>query len=266
VELYPGQDGMATLVATSTATDATACFGWLTRLRRCGPLHPEPTPDHGLPVGRLSTGRHAAPTSRVPPAAALRLPGSLQRQFPITTLMGIGDEPAELAGTAPIPAHLARQIAADPNSTWQRLLTDPASGRLLDIGRTRYRPPPGMAAFVRARDGECRHPTCRRTASACELDHVTSGSTAVTPARTTSARCARATTTSRNTTAGRSSCHHDRSLEWTTPTGHRYTSLPVDHRIPHRSRVTSPADAARSALSTAALLTTPVDDDGTAPF
>ncbi len=42
VELYPGQNGMATLVATLTATDATTCFGWLTRLARgVEPDHPD---------------------------------------------------------------------------------------------------------------------------------------------------------------------------------------------------------------------------------
>jgi hypothetical protein len=35
-----------------------------------------------------------------------------------------------------------------------------------------YRPPPRVSELVRARDGTCRHPTCRRPAALCDLDHV----------------------------------------------------------------------------------------------
>ncbi|NWJ70321.1 hypothetical protein HX744_07205 [Pseudonocardia sp. ICBG1122] len=42
-------------------------------------------------------------------------------------------------GRGPVPADLARALAA--GGVWQRLVTDPLSGTLLDVGRTRYRPP-----------------------------------------------------------------------------------------------------------------------------
>jgi hypothetical protein len=48
---------------------------------------------------------------------------------PITTLLGLDEHPGELVGYGPIPAPLAREIAAE--GTWRRLLTDPASGTLL---------------------------------------------------------------------------------------------------------------------------------------
>src|SRR5207248_2123178 len=53
---------------------------------------------------------------------------------PISTLMGLDDQPGDLAGYGPIPAAVARDIAA--GGTWKRLLTDPVSGMLLDYGRT----------------------------------------------------------------------------------------------------------------------------------
>jgi hypothetical protein len=79
--------------------------------------------------------------------------------------------PGEMAGYGPIPADLARELAAD--GTWRRLLTDPASGVLLDYGRTTYKPPAGLADFVRARDMTCRFPGCTRPSEKCELDHRT---------------------------------------------------------------------------------------------
>jgi hypothetical protein len=327
VELYPGQDGMASLVATLSATDATACFGWLTRLARG--VQPDTHPDAedrsspgsmdrrradvlvALLTGRLIATRaesgdrtntvdqpeadytrpahHSQTTAPTAPAATTGAAGSaatgstvdgtsgflhaapvsalrplIQVVVPITTLMGIGDEPAELTGYGPIPAHLAREIAADADSTWQRLLTDPASGRLLDIGRTRYRPPPGMAAFVRARDGECRHPTCRRTATACELDHVTEWQHGgCTSEDNLCALCARHHDLKEHH-GWHVVLHEDRTVEWTTPTGHSYTSAPVDHRIP--TAIPAPVPHVRPAPGLAALLATPVGDDGTAPF
>jgi hypothetical protein len=97
---------------------------------------------------------------------------SVQVVVAASTLLGTDSQPGELAGYGPIPADLARAIAADPNGTWQRLLTDPTSGKLLDVGRTRYRPPAALADFVRTRDRTCRFPGCRQPARRCDLDHV----------------------------------------------------------------------------------------------
>ena len=46
--------------------------------------------------------------------------------------MGVDNSPGELVGYGPIPAPVARRIAADPGGTWRRMLTDPA-GNLLDL-------------------------------------------------------------------------------------------------------------------------------------
>ncbi|MGH3938272.1 MAG: DUF222 domain-containing protein [Pseudonocardiaceae bacterium] len=89
---------------------------------------------------------------------------------PITMLLGLDEHPGELVGHGPIPAALAREIAAE--GTWRRLLTDPASGTLLDYGRTTYTSPTGLADFVRARDVYCRNPICGQRAATADLDHT----------------------------------------------------------------------------------------------
>ena len=89
-----------------------------------------------------------------------------------STLLGLDDQPGELTGHGPIPAALARELAADPHGTWQRLVTDP-TGRLVDYGRTRYTPPAGLRTFVIARDRECQFPGCHRQGRYCEIDHLT---------------------------------------------------------------------------------------------
>jgi hypothetical protein len=86
-------------------------------------------------------------------------------------LTGDSDEPGELVGYGPIPAGLARRIADNPDSTWQRLITDPL-GVLIDYGRERYSPPEPLTDFVQAKHRTCTFPTCNRPAVNCELDHA----------------------------------------------------------------------------------------------
>lgn len=87
------------------------------------------------------------------------------------TYLGLNHDPVKMAGHGHIPASLARQIAAGPNTVLRRIITDPLSGQVQDLGRTRYRPDAATAEFVRVRDRECRRPGCDRPAHACELDH-----------------------------------------------------------------------------------------------
>lgn len=77
-------------------------------------------------------------------------PATVHVTVPWTTLAGVDDLPGQLAGYGPITAAYARELAAD--ATRRRILTDPASGTVLDVGTTTYRPPAGLAAHVRARD------------------------------------------------------------------------------------------------------------------
>lgn len=149
----------------------------------------------------------------------------------LSTLLGLDEQPGELAGHGPIPAELARRIARDPSGTWRRLVTD-EEGRLLRYGRTTYRPPAALVNHVRTRDVTCRFPTCTRRAAFCELDHVYAwehGGT--TDADNLHPLCSR---------------HHhlkheagwtvrrlrDGTTEWASPTGHRYRrppeQLPID--------------------------------------
>jgi hypothetical protein len=69
---------------------------------------------------------------------------TVQVTVALSTLLGLDDQPGDLDGTGPIPASLARRIAADQTGTWRRLVTDPM-GRLLDYGRSTYRPPKDLA-------------------------------------------------------------------------------------------------------------------------
>jgi hypothetical protein len=137
-----------------------------------------------------------------------------------TTVIGADDQPAHLHGHGPITAAVARRIAA--HGTWRRLLTDPVSGAVLDVGRQRYTPPPDLAEHVIARDQTCRFPTCTRPAAGCDLDH----SIPFEHGGTTSA----ANLGPLHRGHHNDKTHHRWRLDqpepgryiWTAPTGHRY--------------------------------------------
>jgi len=113
-------------------------------------------------TGRLPCGR-ALPSRRgVRP--------HIQVTMAHTTLLGLDDLPAELAGHGPIPAELARTIASD--GTWRRILTDPADGTFVERSTSSYRPGVVLGAQVVARDVTCTFPGCVRTAASGELDHI----------------------------------------------------------------------------------------------
>jgi len=84
----------------------------------------------------------------------------------------LSQRPAELEGHGPIPALLARRLAADPDATWRRLITDPVTGVAEYLESRRYRPPSSLQEFVRSRDLTCAAPGCRVPAARCDLDHV----------------------------------------------------------------------------------------------
>lgn len=121
----------------------------------------------------------AAPTAAettvdgaVPIAKPNRRAVQIRVTVSLATLIGAAEDPGELAGVGPVPAHVVRALAFSDDATWRRLVTDPVAGTLLDYGHTTYRPPARLDAVVRARDGTCRFPTTVTPAESCDLDHV----------------------------------------------------------------------------------------------
>ncbi|MDM7855176.1 HNH endonuclease signature motif containing protein [Cellulomonas alba] len=117
-----------------------------------------------------------------------------------STLAGHDDLPGELAGYGPIPAPIARDLAAGADRYRPALMDE--DGHLLGLGThaipfrdrpaptrspgappaasplrppppsTGYRPGAELRRFVVARDESCMFPGCRRPADGCDLDHV----------------------------------------------------------------------------------------------
>jgi hypothetical protein len=141
------------------------------------------------------------------------------------TLLGLDDQPAELIGYGPITAAHARAMAIRKDATWRRMITDPVSGAVLDVGHRRYRPPASMADLVRADHPTCSFPGCRLPAEACDLDHVVpfdpDDPHGVTSAANLRPGCRRHHIL--KTLGGWfEETHADGAVTWISPSGHRY--------------------------------------------
>lgn len=91
---------------------------------------------------------------------------------PVMTLLGVEELPGTLEGYGPIDADTARRLVAHAPS-FQRILTHPITGTVLDIDRGSYQVPADLKRWTEIRDQHCTFPGCGRSARQCDLDHVT---------------------------------------------------------------------------------------------
>ena len=152
------------------------------------------------------------------------------------SLLRLNNEQAYLPGYGDIPVEVLRDRIFAPNSTWSRLITDPDTGQLMSVGRTKYRPPADLDDFVRIRARTCSHPGCNQPAQFVDVDHTEDW--------------AKGGETSADNLDGKCRYHHLLKNEpgWTyttgpdgvtlitTPAGRTYTSTPepLHEPRPHR--------------------------------
>jgi hypothetical protein len=207
VTVRPIEDGMALLTATLDVEEAAAAERAISELAKTGG-HCRADAFMRLLTGDAEPAPSGKPLIQVVVAAS--------------TLLGLDDQPAEIPGFGVIPADTARRIAAD--ATWQRILTDPESGAILDAGR-KYRPPKALADYVRTRDRVCVFPPCRKAADTCDLDHRQPHSQGgPTNADNLQPLCPKHHEMKHD--HGWTVTREDDTTVWTSPTGHTYTNYP----------------------------------------
>ena len=138
----------------------------------------------------------------------------------LPTLLGLNENPGQLAGYGALPAQIMRSLASE--GKWRRFITDPNTGTLLDYGRDSYQPPQELLDFLIARDRTCRFPGCRQSAARADIDHAEAWEDGgETSAANLGALCRRH---HRMKTHGgwKLSSNEDGSCDWESPDGHRY--------------------------------------------
>jgi hypothetical protein len=162
----------------------------------------------------------------MPLAALHRRPAQILVTASASVLMGLSQGPADLAGYGPITAGMARALAADAD--WRRILTDPASGTVLDVGHSTHQPPASLVRQVTIRDQHCRFPGCTTQATACDLDHTIPFPRGATSNYNLGALCRRHHRMKHQLEGLHVEQDHDATFRWTTPTGHTYSVPPPD--------------------------------------
>ncbi|MGH3321063.1 MAG: DUF222 domain-containing protein, partial [Streptosporangiaceae bacterium] len=169
VDLLTGRHGLSSPLARAAGASpaASASPG--------APTDPTDGADAGnADPGNADPGNADAGSAATGSAAHVGVPAPRARAhvtLAATTLLGLDDAPGELAGYGPIPATVARAIAAD--ATWRLAFTDPATATLAGLSRRTYAPGVVLGEFIRARDVTCRFPVCRQPATRCDIDHTT---------------------------------------------------------------------------------------------
>lgn len=144
---------------------------------------------------------------------------------PVLTLLGHDDEPAELEGYGPIPADVARALAAD-STGFTRLLTHPETGVVLSVGRDRYTVPAGLRLWLRARDETCRMVGCGRRASVSDVDHGHAWADGGTTSGDNLAHLCRGDHTRKHTLGWRMKHLAGGTIRWRSPMGRTYLTEP----------------------------------------
>ncbi len=222
-------DGMAELWALLPAEGAAAVMAAVDCLASVTSGTDPRTTDQRRADALVDLGVAALHDPLLPKAQGMR--PSIQVTLALSTLLGVDEQPGELAGHGPIPASVARRLAADETGTWRRLLTDPVTNTLLDYGHTTYRPPKNLADFVIARDQTCVFPGCSRNAARCDIDHrIAHTKGGSTKPENLAALCRR-----HHRLKHEADWHLDRttngSYRWTSPTTHHYETRPPDRPV-----------------------------------
>ena len=179
VSCYNEVDGMSTVVAILPAADAQIVMNSLEAfiLRqeqlegsiKVGDTHRTTDQKRADALSAICSHFLSEISETVTPH---RRPLTVNVTIDLPTLLGLAENPGQLAGYGPIPASVARELASD--AQWKRFITEPQTGNLLDFGRESYEPPQHLKDFLIARDRTCRFPGCRRSALLSDLDHAES--------------------------------------------------------------------------------------------
>jgi hypothetical protein len=145
------------------------------------PLDPDgrhPAATRADTLSDLILGTPPTSDDGAPRPASTRARADVTILIPLSVLLGDSETPCDMGGYGPIPAQLARELAA--TGTWRCAAVDdrpgsPTHATILGLGRSTYtqsyQPGPAARRFTQQRDRTCRFPGCRQPAARCDLDH-----------------------------------------------------------------------------------------------
>ena len=226
VSCYTESDGISTIVAILPAADAQVVMNSIESFIRAvnaeqgTDAKSDPRSSDMKRADALTAIASAYLSSAAEIVTPHRRPISVNVTIDLPTLLGLAENPGQLAGYGAIPASVARELAAD--GKWKRFITDPQTGNLLDYGRQSYEPPPALIDFLIARDRTCRFPGCRRSAALSDIDHAQSWETGGRTSPDNLGALCRRHHRLKTHDGWKVESRHDGSCTWTSPLGKIY--------------------------------------------
>lgn len=146
---------------------------------------------------------------------------------PLSTLLGLAEDPGELTGYGLIPPEMTRNLTALAKS-WLTVLTDDF-GHAVAAAKDLRIPPEWLKRLIRLRDRHCRDFGCTVPADQCEIDHTIAWEDGgKTVPENLSARC-KPDHKTKHHGAGSITQDHDGTLHYTTRSGHTHTTTPDEN-------------------------------------
>src|SRR5256886_4246662 len=159
VSFFAGEDGMATLSVYDSGERIRALFELLDHVARQAKAAGDP--------GTLDTLRADAFTCLL--MGGQRPQVELRVTVPASVLAGTSNAPGWLHGYGPVTSQTVWELA-EQSEFWRRVITDPATGTVVEVSRRR--PTTGLRDYVNARTPTCVGVGCGRPAESCETDHT----------------------------------------------------------------------------------------------
>jgi hypothetical protein len=169
-----------------------------------------------------------------PPAAAVHLVVSLP------TLLSLDGSVGQIPGWGYLDGHRARELALQTGSIWKRVVTDPLTGRAIEVSASSHTVPAAMAEQINARDRTCRAPGCEIPADHCDHDHTKEWKPDGAGGPTTETNPADLHRGHHNLKTGGfrdSDQSPEGKLTWTTTTGRTFTTYPYIYDHPDNTPI-----------------------------
>jgi hypothetical protein len=164
VRFRPAPEGMAELLVYDRAENLRPVFDLLTTAARHAKAAGSPA--------RTGQLRAKALHDLILGPERERVVTELRVTIPASALAGASRQPGELHGYGPVTIQTLHDLAHSGNVFWRRIITDPVTGAVLDVGKRRRHTRP-LGEHVRTRDRHCVFPGCPRPAEDCQVDHTT---------------------------------------------------------------------------------------------
>ena len=153
--------------------------------------------------------------------------GSVDVSVTMESLLGLSEEPGDLAGFGPVIADVVRRIVEDGNGKLRVTVYDEATGDPTHVVTPARQPTAQQRSRVQTRDRTCVFPGCRMPSRQCDIDHTVPVADGGVTCDCNLAPLCRHDHCIKHQHGWTYQKLPDGKWQWTTRFGHTYTTIPT---------------------------------------